>query len=136
MPHRQKTHFEYGPYVMHFLEKVMRKLLIPLVAAILSLSLAQWSFAKDEKAPAKAAPAAEKKADAKTEAKAEEKLDLNSATEKQLMTLDGIGEARAKAIIKGRPYKSKDELVTKKILTDVVYEPIKEKIIAKQSPKK
>jgi len=106
----------------------MRKLFALLAAALLSLSVSQWSVAQDKKPAAKAAPAAEKKADAK----AEDKLDINSATDKQLMTLDGIGDARAKAIIKGRPYKGKDELVAKKIIPDGVYEKIKEQIIAKQ----
>jgi DNA uptake protein ComE-like DNA-binding protein len=46
--------------------------------------------------------------------------------------LDGIGEARAKAIIKGRPYKAKDELVEKNIIPQGVYDKIKDGIIAKQ----
>jgi competence protein ComEA len=59
-------------------------------------------------------------------------IDINSASKAELMTLPGIGDARADAIIKGRPYKGKDELVQKKIITDGVYQPIKDKIIAKQ----
>jgi hypothetical protein len=43
--------------------------------------------------------------------KVEGKLDLNSASAEELATLKGIGPARAEAIIKGRPYKGKDELV-------------------------
>jgi len=61
-----------------------------------------------------------------------EKLDLNTATEQELSELSGIGEARAKAIVKGRPYKGKDELVDRKIIPQSVYNKIKDKVIAKQ----
>ncbi len=59
-------------------------------------------------------------------------LDINSATKDQLMALKGIGDKRAADIIKGRPYKGKDELVQKKIVPDAVYAGIKDQIIAKQ----
>jgi DNA uptake protein ComE-like DNA-binding protein len=61
-----------------------------------------------------------------------ELVDINRAKAEELMTLKGIGEARAKAIIKGRPYARKDELVQKKIIPESVYAEIKDKIIAKQ----
>ena len=38
----------------------------------------------------------------------------------------------AKAIVKHRPYKGKDDLVTKKVITKKVYDDIKDQIIAKQ----
>ena len=79
-------------------------------------------------APKKAAGSATKKAAPKKA----EPMDINSASEKDLATLPGIGEARAKAIVKGRPYKGKDELLEKKIVPANVYKDIKEKIIAKQ----
>jgi DNA uptake protein ComE-like DNA-binding protein len=66
------------------------------------------------------------------QAKAEELIDINRAKAEELMTLKGIGEARAKAIIKGRPYKRKDELVQKNIVPESVYDGIKDQIIAKQ----
>jgi DNA uptake protein ComE-like DNA-binding protein len=59
-------------------------------------------------------------------------IDINRAKADELMTLKGIGDARAAAIIKGRPYARKDELVQKKILPESVYNEIKDKIIAKQ----
>ena len=59
-------------------------------------------------------------------------LDINSATKDELKALKGVGDVRAEAIIKGRPYKGKDELVQKNIVPQGVYNDIKDQIIAKQ----
>ena len=59
-------------------------------------------------------------------------LDINSASKAELDALPGIGAARSDAIIKGRPYKGKDDLVNKKVIPQNVYDGIKDKIIAKQ----
>ncbi len=101
--------------------------------------MAQTSATTDTKAPAtKMAPAKTEatKAESKMAPKAAattETLDINTATATQLEALPGIGKVRAEAIVKGRPYKAKDELVDKKILSKSVYDHVKEKIIAKQS---
>lgn len=60
-------------------------------------------------------------------------LDINTATPEQLHQLPGIGPAYSQKIIAGRPYTRKDELVSKKILTQAKYDKIKDQIIAKQS---
>ncbi|ACK51729.1 helix-hairpin-helix motif protein [Methylocella silvestris BL2] len=85
------------------------------------------SAAKPAAAPAK--PAA---APAKAATPAAALLDINSASEPELQALPGIGDKRAADIIKGRPYKGKDELVQKKIIPQGVYDKIKGQIIAKQ----
>ncbi|MGX7707193.1 ComEA family DNA-binding protein [Methylobacterium sp. Gmos1] len=59
-------------------------------------------------------------------------IDLNSASKEELETLSGIGAARSEAIIKGRPYRGKDELLSKKIVPSNVYDGIKDKVIARQ----
>src|SRR5665213_4132422 len=43
-------------------------------------------------------------------------IDINSASRDQLMTLDGIGEVRADAIIRMRPFKLKTELVERRVI--------------------
>jgi len=95
----------------------MKALFAALIAGV--LALATPSFA------AQAEPVLV--AEAKTEL-----IDINRAKAEELMTLKGIGEARAKAIIKGRPYARKDDLVRKKIVPLSIYDEIKDKIIAKQ----
>jgi competence protein ComEA len=106
----------------------MNKITALLVAAVASIGLAYAQApAKKPDAAKPAATAPAKKADEK-----KEKMDINSASEAELATLPGIGEVRAKAIVKGRPYKGKDDLVQKKILTKGVYDKIKDDIIAKQ----
>jgi competence protein ComEA len=122
----------------------MQRIQATLVATLASLGLAFASGAalaqKAETPSTKATTTtAAPKADAKKAeapkadtAKKSEPMDINSASEKELATLKGIGDVRAAAIVKGRPYKGKDDLVKKKIVPQKVYDDIKDQIIAKQ----
>lgn len=60
------------------------------------------------------------------------KIDINAASKAELATLPGIGDAYSQKIIDGRPYKSKAELESKKILPKSVYDKISPLIIAHQ----
>ena len=120
----------------------MQRIFTGLIAALASLGLALASTAalaqKAETPKTDAKKTEAKKAEAKkpeapkAEAKKAEPMDINTASEKELASLKGIGDVRAKAIVKGRPYTGKDDLVAKKIVPQNVYDDIKDQIIAKQ----
>lgn len=80
--------------------------------------------------PAKAPPAASpaKVPPAAAMAGSAAKIDINSATEAQLDSIPGIGPARAKGIVAGRPYAELDQLVTKKILSQGVFTGAKDRM--------
>lgn len=91
-----------------------------LAAASLALALIMpaVTIAADAPKPAAAATAGQ--------------VDINRASLDELKALKGIGEVRAAAIVKGRPYARKDDLVRRGIIPESVYNEVREQIIAKQ----
>jgi DNA uptake protein ComE-like DNA-binding protein len=99
-------------------------LLVAICAVMLPATSGHAFQGKSKAAPAKPAttPPAAKAA----------LIDLNSASKADLTSIPGIGDAYAQKIIDGRPYKRKDELLTKKIVPSATYNKIKDQVIATQ----
>lgn len=55
-------------------------------------------------------------------------VDINAASVEELTSLNGIGPARAKAIVQGRPYRTTDDLVQRQVVPAAVYDGIKDRI--------
>ncbi len=58
-------------------------------------------------------------------------VDINSATEKELLELPGITGPTARKIIHGRPYRDKEDLITKGVISHSSFEKIEDQITAK-----
>ena len=107
----------------------MRRVAITLIALLMfaapSLISAQ---AKGKGSSSSAQTSAASKQSEK--AKPAGKLDINAATKEELDALPGIGEAYSQKIIDNRPYRAKNELLTKKVVPRSTYEKIKNEIVA------
>src|SRR4051812_11799792 len=101
------------------------------VAAEMTAPLPILAFAQDPNSPF--VLVAQKATPAKSSASS--LVDINSATLDDLKQLPGIGDVRAAAIIAGRPYKSVNELVAKKIVPQTSLDAIKSRVkVAVETP--
>jgi DNA uptake protein ComE-like DNA-binding protein len=63
------------------------------------------------------------------------RVDINTASKSELRALAGVDDTTAQKIIDGRPYAKKNQLITKKIVSQTTYDTIKGEIVAKKSKK-
>jgi competence protein ComEA len=56
-------------------------------------------------------------------------LDINSGSIDELKALPGIDDVYAQKIVDGRPYQKKDELVSRRIIPEVIFNKLKDRII-------
>ena len=113
----------------------MKKLMSRLSAAfsIACLGFAIVGAAQAPEKPAKskeAAPAAQS-----TAKKPDKPVDINNATEKELITLPGVGAKTAKEIVAARPFKTVDDLKNVKGIGDKTFEKLKAHVVCNSAKK-
>jgi len=92
-----------------------RKVFVFVLSLTLTLGISAAALAQGKgKKAAKAAPKAAAAAPSGENADA---IDLNSAPVEKLMTLNGVDLMTAKKIVAARPFKNKQEVVSKKIMS-------------------
>jgi DNA uptake protein ComE-like DNA-binding protein len=102
-------------------------LYLSLMLLLTALPLLAQSAASSATASGKAAQTSKPASSATSPS---ERLDINRATKDQLEALPGIGSTYSQKIIDGRPYHSKRDLLTRKIVPQKTYDGIQDKIIA------
>jgi competence protein ComEA len=113
----------------------MRKLISRLSAAFSIVCLC-FASAAAAQAPEKAAKGKEATPAAQSAAKKPDKpVDINSATEKELITLPGVGAKTAKEIVAARPFKTVDDLKNVKGIGDKTFDKLKAHVVCNPAKK-
>ena len=107
------------------MRKVMSKLSAAFSIVCLCLSIVGAAQAQEKAAKGKeAVPPAHS-----TAKKPDKPVDINNATEKELITLPGVGEKTAKEIAAARPFKTIDDLKKVKGIGDKTFDKLKAHVV-------
>jgi len=113
----------------------MRKPMSRLSAAF-SIACLCFASAGAAQVPEKAAKGKETTPAAHAAAKKPDKpVDLNNASEKELITLPGVGEKTAKAIVAARPFRTVEDLKNVKGIGDKTFEKLKAHVVCNPAKK-
>jgi competence protein ComEA len=110
-------------------------IVLTLAAAAGGLLLASAASAADARHASGLAPSNVASAAASVGKKAPGRIapvDVNSASKAELMQLPGLSAVDAQAVIAGRPYRSKAQLVTRKVISESQYRALSALIFARQ----
>jgi competence protein ComEA len=110
----------------------MKKFWMVIAAVVIAVAMIPPTFAQTKEAGSVPEANAQTSTGKAATKPAMEKLDINTASADQLKELPGIGETYSKKIVEGRPYRTKLDLVHKKIIPQATYDKVKDMIIAKQ----
>jgi len=108
---------------------------IMILAATLAVALPVAAFAQESTTKPTPAPATttQHHSTSSHSTSSQPKVNLNSASKEELTKLPGITDEIADKIIAARPFKSRSELVDKKIVTKEQYEKVHNMVSAKSS---
>jgi competence protein ComEA len=105
--------------------KIMSKL-----SAVLPIACLCFASVSTAQAPDKSAKKTDAASAAQAAAKKPDKpVDINNATEKELITLPGVGAKTAKEIAAARPFKTVDDLKNVKGIGDKTFEKLKAHVV-------
>ena len=107
-----------------------------ILSAALSIACLCFASAVAAQAPEKAAKGKDATSAAQAAAKKPDKpVDINSATEKELIALPGVGAKTAKEIVAARPFKTIDDLKNVKGIGDKTFEKLKAHVVCNPAKK-
>jgi competence ComEA-like helix-hairpin-helix protein len=106
------------------------------LSAALSIAFLFFASAAAAQAPEKAAKGKDATSAVQATAKKPDKpVDINSATEKELIALPGVGAKTAKEIVAARPFKTIDDLKNVKGIGDKTFEKLKAHVVCNPAKK-